>query len=508
MTPENMRLLERDYILGDNLTPDKESAAFIAYTNDPDVSYILKELDGHSVQVYQRLTTLSNPFVAKVYEVKKYGTAYIAIMEFVYGKTLTEYVDHEGTLPENQSLELCVELADALIGIHQAGIIHKDITPNNLMITDEGSLKVIDFGIARIPDDIGSNDTTILGTRGFTAPEVRSDIPSSYTADIYSTGCVLNFMLTGQDPGLKRYQGKKGIEMLLKGTLAIDPDNRYQTAGQLKAALKREKALLKHKYRPDLVIFPYRKRNRQFTKLYWILSVALLILCGCVFAMYLYRDNTASATDITPKNDNVVPERSAETEIAAGREAVPVTEKEVESVTDKEFEPANELNSYKQIYPAPEEEELHYNAAGYLTDEDEIRKVFLYDVQPPDDRPFLEPVNDEYIPVSVLGTDYQEGSECLNGTYVSVTDKNKSCDISLETGLSELKQEYRYVGLIESESIPLYSCFLFLSGEGANVPEIYTHGYDLDFFYQENGMPAFSLINWDTGEVVDTYRHE
>lgn len=508
MTPENMRLLERDYMLGDNLTPDKESAAFIAYTNDPDVSYILKELDEHSVQVYQRLTTLSNPFVAKVYEVKKYGTAYIAVMEFVYGRTLTEYVDHEGTLSENQSLELCIELADALIGIHQAGIIHKDITPNNLMITDEGSLKVIDFGIARIPDDIGSNDTTILGTRGFTAPEVRSDIPSSYTADIYSTGCVLNFMLTGQDPGLKRYQGKKGIEMLLKGTLAIDPDNRYQTAGQLKAALKREKALLKHKYRPDLVIFPYRKRNRQFTKLYWILSVALLILCGCVFAMYLYRDNTASATDITPKNDNVVPERSAETEIAAGREAVPVTEKEVESVTDKEFEPANELNSYKQIYPAPEEEELHYNAAGYLTDEDEIRKVFLYDVQPPDDRPFLEPVNDEYIPVSVLGTDYQEGSECLNGTYVSVTDKNKSCDISLETGLSELKQEYRYVGLIESESIPLYSCFLFLSGEGANVPEIYTHGYDLDFFYQENGMPAFSLINWDTGEVVDTYRHE
>ena len=179
MTPENMRLLERDYMLGDNLTPDKESAAFIAYTNDPDVSYILKELDEHSVQVYQRLTTLSNPFVAKVYEVKKYGTAYIAIMEFVYGKTLTEYVDHEGTLSENQSLELCVELADALIGIHRAGIIHKDITPNNLMITDEGSLKVIDFGIARIPDDIGSNDTTILGTRGFTAPEVRSDIPSS-----------------------------------------------------------------------------------------------------------------------------------------------------------------------------------------------------------------------------------------------------------------------------------------------------------------------------------------
>lgn len=500
MTPENMRLLERDYILGDNLTPDKESAAFIAYTNDPEVSYILKELDEHSVQVYQRLTTLSNPFVAKVYEVKKYGTAYIAVMEFVYGKTLTEYVDHEGTLPENQSLELCVELADALIGIHQAGIVHKDITPNNLMITDEGSLKVIDFGIARIPDDIGSNDTTILGTRGFTAPEVRSDIPSSYTADIYSTGCVLNFMLTGQDPGLKRYHGKKGIEMLLKGTLAIDPDNRYQTAGQLRAALKREKALLEHKYRPDLIVFPYRKRNRQFTKLYWILPVALLILCGCVFATYSYRDNTASATDITPQNDNVVPERSAETEIAAGRKDEPVT--------DQELEPANELNRYKQIYPAPTEEELHYDASGYLTDEDEIRKVFLYDVQPPDDRPFFEPVNDEYIPVSALGTDDQEGSECLNGTYVSMTDKNKSCDISLETELSELKQEYRYIGLVESEDVPLYSCFLFASDMDADSPEIYTHGYDLDFFYQENGAPAFSLISWETGEVVDTYRHE
>ena len=500
MTPENMRLLERDYMLGDNLTPDKESAAFIAYTNDPDVSYILKELDEHSVQVYQRLTTLSNPFVAKVYEVKKYGTAYIAVMEFVYGRTLTEYVDHEGMLPENQSLELCIELADALIGIHQAGIVHKDITPNNLMITDEGSLKVIDFGIARIPDDIGSNDTTILGTRGFTAPEVRSDIPSSYTADIYSTGCVMNFMLTGQDPGLKRYQGKKGIEMLLKGTLAIDPDNRYQTAGQLKAALEREKALLKHKYRPDLIVFPYRKRNRQFTKLYWILPVVIFALCGCVLAAYQYRDNRDPVTDLTPQNDNAIPKRSAETEIAADREDEPATVEKAE--------PANELNRYKQIYPAPEEEELHYNASGYLTDEDEIRKVFLYDVQPPDDRPSLESVNDEYIPVSALGTGYQEGSECLNGTYVSVTDKNKSCDISLESELSELKQEYRYIGLIENEDMPLYSCFLFVSDADVNMPEIYTHGYDLDFFYQENGALAFSLISWDDGEVVDTYRHE
>ena len=500
MTPENMRHLERDYILGDNLTPDKESAAFIAYTSDPEVSYILKELDEHSVQVYQRLTTLSNPFVAKVYEVKKYRTAYIAVMEFVYGRTLTEYVDHEGTLPENQSLELCVELADALIGIHQAGIVHKDITPNNLMITDEGSLKVIDFGIARIPDNIGSNDTTILGTRGFTAPEVRSDIPSSYTADIYSTGCVLNFMLTGQDPGLKRYQGKKGIEMLLKGTLAIDPDNRYQTAEQLKAALKREKALLKHKYRPDLIVFPYRKRNRQLTKLYWILPVVIFALCGCVLAAYQYRDNGDPVTNLTPQNDNTIPERSAETEPTADREAEPAAVEKAE--------PINELNRYKQIYPAPTEEELHYDASGYLTDEDEIRKVFLYDVQPPDDRPFFEPVNDEYIPVSALGTDDQEGSECLNGTYVSMTDKNKSCDISLETELSELKQEYRYIGLVESEDMPLYSCFLFVSGTDANTPEIYTHGYDLDFFYQENRKPAFSLISWDTGEVVDTYRHE
>ena len=500
MTPENMRLLERDYILGDNLTPDKESAAFIAYTNDPEVSYILKELDEHSVQVYQRLTTLSNPFVAKVYEVKKYGTAHIAVMEFVYGRTLADYVDYEGTLPENQSLELCVELADALIGIHQAGIVHKDITPNNLMITDEGSLKVIDFGIARIPDDIGSNDTTILGTRGFTAPEVRSDIPSSYTADIYSTGCVLNFMLTGQDPGLKRYQGKKGIEMLLKGMLAIDPDNRYQTAGRLKAVLKREKALLKHKYRPDLIVFPYRKRKRQFTKLYWILPVVIFALCGCVLAAYQYRDNGDPVTNLTPQNDNAIPERSAETEPTADREAEPVTAEEAE--------PVNELNRYKQIYPTPTEEELHYNASGYLTDEDEIRKVFLYDVQPPADRPFLEPVNDEYIPVSALGTDDQEGSECLNGTYVSMTDKNKSCDISLETELSELKQEYRYIGLVESEDMPLYSCFLFVSDTDANTPEIYTHGYDLDFFYQENRKPAFSLISWDTGEVVDTYRHE
>ena len=235
MNEADIKLLETDFILGENLTPYKTQATIVAYTKYPDISFVIKEIDYNHSKIYDRLTEIWNPYIANTYGVKKLDNCFVAITEHVFGMSLTEYIAVNGVMDKSIALHFCLMLCDALKSIHKAGIIHKDITPSNIIITEDHKVKLIDFGIARIPDS--KNDTEILGTRGFVAPEIRSDLPSSYTSDIYSLGCILNYMLTGKEPGEVRFIGDINIERILNHTICIDPKDRYRNVSTLENAL-------------------------------------------------------------------------------------------------------------------------------------------------------------------------------------------------------------------------------------------------------------------------------
>jgi len=143
---------------------------------------------------------LSHPGIVSIYEYgEDGGTAFIA-MEFVEGRTLAQLLSAAPLLPEADVLRLMAQLLDALECAHQAGVWHRDIKPANLVVTQQGRLKVMDFGIARIDRGGLTQTTSLAGTPGYIAPEQYSGVELDHRVDLFAAGVLLYRLLAGRAP--------------------------------------------------------------------------------------------------------------------------------------------------------------------------------------------------------------------------------------------------------------------------------------------------------------------
>ena len=146
---------------------------------------------------------IGHPEVVTVYDAGADGPTRFIVMELVPGRSLGEILrarEHKPLEPD-QAARIAAQVADALSAAHAAGIIHRDIKPGNIMLTPGGSVKVLDFGIARALDSHTLTQTaTVLGTSAYMSPEQALGQPADARSDIYSLGCVLYEMLTGEPP--------------------------------------------------------------------------------------------------------------------------------------------------------------------------------------------------------------------------------------------------------------------------------------------------------------------
>jgi eukaryotic-like serine/threonine-protein kinase len=145
--------------------------------------------------------SLNHPGVATVYDTGvEDGTRFI-VMECVPGKSLATILHDEAPLDHGRAARIAAQVADALSAAHAAGIVHRDIKPGNVMVGPDGTVKVLDFGIARSGDGTALTQTvSVLGTAAYMAPEQASGQPADARSDIYSLGCVLYAMLSGAPP--------------------------------------------------------------------------------------------------------------------------------------------------------------------------------------------------------------------------------------------------------------------------------------------------------------------
>ena len=144
--------------------------------------------------------------------------------EYISGETLDEKLRRYGTMPPELVGNYAQQLLEVLEQIHAQGIVHRDISPKNILISTDGVVKLLDFDISRQWKMNRNADTTILGTVGFASPEQYGFLQTDATADIYAVGVLMNVMLEGVLPNV-RLTGKKPFQGIIKKCIEIDPVN-------------------------------------------------------------------------------------------------------------------------------------------------------------------------------------------------------------------------------------------------------------------------------------------
>lgn len=202
---------------------------------------------------------LSHPNIVNIFDVGQEEDVYYIVMEFIEGETLKEYIQREAPLPVEQAITIATMICDGLQHAHEKGIIHRDIKPHNIIITETGIVKVADFGIAKaISKKTITYGGNIVGSVHYIAPEQARGEPVTRTTDIYSLGCVIYEMLTGKMPfdaespitvALKHIHDDpvpprsfnseipKALETVILRAMAKNPVQRFASAQDLRNAL-------------------------------------------------------------------------------------------------------------------------------------------------------------------------------------------------------------------------------------------------------------------------------
>ena len=194
---------------------------------------------------------LSHPHIVGVIDAgEEDGRPYI-VFEYVEGETLKDRIRRLGRLPVDEAIAYAIEISRALGAAHARGIVHRDVKPQNVLVDEEGSAKVTDFGIARSMDDSGlTAEGRVLGTTDYVSPEQALGHDVNGQSDIYSLGVVLYEMLTGDVP----FHGENQVSVAMKHVREDLPDvskRRPEVSAGLAAILDRMTAKDLRKRYPD-----------------------------------------------------------------------------------------------------------------------------------------------------------------------------------------------------------------------------------------------------------------
>ena len=207
------------------------------------------------------IAMLSHPNIVKVYDVSFGDMIQYIVMEYIDGVTLKEYIERQGIIEWKDVLHLTTQILKALQHAHECGIVHRDIKPQNIMLLQDGTIKVTDFGIARFSDKATRTMTDqAIGSVHYIAPEqARGDVTDGKT-DIYSVGVMLYEMLTGKLPfdgdsavsvALMQLQSVPkrprevnpgipiGLEQITMKAMQKQPSDRYTSAAEMLSELER-----------------------------------------------------------------------------------------------------------------------------------------------------------------------------------------------------------------------------------------------------------------------------
>jgi Tol biopolymer transport system component/predicted Ser/Thr protein kinase len=269
------------------------------------------------------VAALNHPNIVTVYSIEQEGHVHFITMEYVSGQPLSRAIPAKG-LPVKRFLELAVPLADAVSAAHAQGITHRDLKPDNILVAENGRIKVLDFGLAKLKAGLLDNAATagltqphtsdgqILGTVAYMSPEQAEAKEVDHRSDIFSLGVVLHEMLTGHRPfrgdsnaslisALLRDPAPSVAELrsdvplrlarIIQRCLEKDRNRRYQSAADLRADL----AELQQELDSGITQQPVRERVGRSAR--FAILLVVLVSAAIAAAIYMYGSRSAAEPD-------------------------------------------------------------------------------------------------------------------------------------------------------------------------------------------------------------------
>ena len=207
----------------------------------------------------EAVAMLSHPNIVQVFDVSASDNAYYIVMELIDGISLKQYMEVKGILNWKETLHFATQIAKGLEHAHSRGIVHRDIKPHNVMVLKNGSVKVMDFGIAQVMNKSNTLTKEALGSVHYISPEQAKGSFTDSRSDIYSLGVVMFEMMTGRPPydgdspvavAIQHINGGAprptslnpnipvGMEQIIMKAMALEPKDRYSSATELLSDLE------------------------------------------------------------------------------------------------------------------------------------------------------------------------------------------------------------------------------------------------------------------------------
>ena len=231
-------------------------------------------------------SSLRHPNIVEMYDVGEDNGKYFIVMEYVNGKTLKSLIKKRGALNINESIDIMMQLASGIACAHDSFIIHRDIKPQNVLILEDGRVKITDFGIAMALNSAELTQTnSVMGSVHYLPPEQASGNGATIKSDIYSLGILMFELLTGKVP----FKGDNAVEIAIKHmkdqipsvvdinnsipqsvenivlkACAKNPKNRYDSVGEMYNDLK--SCLSEERINEPRLVYPYPEHNIETNK--------------------------------------------------------------------------------------------------------------------------------------------------------------------------------------------------------------------------------------------------
>lgn len=224
--------IETDYETVKTIKNSERGCVSLLQNKQNGTRFIFRHYHGNG-EVYQKLLGISCPNLPQVMETAERDGMVLVLEEYIQGDSLA-YLLEGALFSPAEARRITMQLCNALWVLHKLGAVHRDIKPENVMIRGSEAI-LIDFDASRIFKSGINQDTQILGTTGYAAPEQYGITQTDERADIYSLGVLLNIMLTGKHPSKELASGRLG-RIVQKCTM-VNPKKRYKSVLYLMEAL-------------------------------------------------------------------------------------------------------------------------------------------------------------------------------------------------------------------------------------------------------------------------------